>query len=389
MQRVLVTPRPNLDQRIKESAFDFASTRGQVYWDESAYYRFSSHQIKNDLEAASGELAALCLDFVGFAVRDEEILSRMGIPPEMCDLIAESWRKSDSSLYGRFDLAYDGQSHPKLLEYNADTPSALYETSVFQWFWLEDVIAQTLVPNTSDQFNSIHDALLETFSALKETFSLNTIHLACMMDAPEDRFLIAYLSDVAAQSGFSVTQLALADIGTTWDGPFIDLKNEPIQLLFKLYPWEWMWKDEFIRSGSMRTTRFLEPPWKALLSNKALLPLLWAREPKHPNLLPSYFEDDPARTNLSGRYVRKPQFSREGHNVTIFDDKGIVDSTDGPYKSGPHILQASAAIPSFAGNFPIVGSWIISDKPCGIGIREDKSLIIKDSSRFVPHVVID
>ena len=272
MQRVLVTPRPNLDQRIKESAFDFASTRGQVYWDESAYYRFSSHQIKNDLEAASGELAALCLDFVGFAVRDEEILSRMGIPPEMCDLIAESWRKSDPSLYGRFDLAYDGQSHPKLLEYNADTPSALYETSVFQWFWLEDVIAQTLVPNTSDQFNSIHDALLETFSALKETFSLNTIHLACMMDAPEDRFLIAYLSDVAAQSGFSVTQLALADIGTTWDGPFIDLKNEPIQLLFKLYPWEWMWKDEFIRSGSMRTTRFLEPPWKAVRISCRLQP---------------------------------------------------------------------------------------------------------------------
>ena len=313
----------------------------------------------------------------------------MGIPSKMWDLIAESWHRSDPSLYGRFDLAYDGQSHPKLLEYNADTPSILFETSVFQWFWLEDAIAQKLVPNKSDQFNFIHDALLATFSELKERFSLNTIHIACMMDNQEDRFLVAYLADVAAQSGFSVTQLAIADIGTTGQGPFLDLKNEPIQLLFKLYPWEWMWEDDFIRSRSMRITRFLEPPWKAILSNKALLPLLWARQPKHPNLLPSYFEDDNALANLSGRYVRKPQFSREGCNVAIFDDNHISSSTDGPYKSGPHILQALATIPSFAGNFPVVGSWIISGKPCGIGIREDKSLIIKDSSRFIPHAITD
>ncbi len=313
----------------------------------------------------------------------------MGIPYKMWDLIAESWHRSDPSLYGRFDLAYDGQNHPKLIEYNADTPSVLFETSVFQWFWLEDAIAQNLVPNTSDQFNFIHDALLAAFSALKENSSLDTIHLACMMGNREDSLLIAYLADVADQAGFLVKRLALADIGTKWRGPFLGLENEPIQLLFKLYPWEWIWEDDFIRSHSMSITRFLEPPWKAILSNKALLPILWERLPKHPNLLPSYFEDDRARANLSGPYVRKPQFSREGCNVAIFDDKRIIDSTNGLYKSGPHVLQALATIPSFAGNFPVVGSWIISGRPCGIGIREDKSLIVRDSSRFIPHAIID
>jgi glutathionylspermidine synthase len=345
MQRILVAPRRNLDLRIQEAQFDFASCKGQVYWDESAYYSFTLRQIEHDFEGASAELEALCLDFVDRTVRDEQVLLCLGIPSVMWDLIAESWRRSDPSLYGRFDLAYDGVNPAKLLEYNADTPSALFEASVFQWIWLEDAIAQGLLPNSSDQFNFIHDELTAAFSALKDRFSLDTIHLTCMMDNREDPYLIAYLADVANQSGFSVTQLALADIGTTGEGPFLDLKNEPIPLLFKLYPWEWMWEDDFIRSRSMRITRFLEPPWKAILSSKAVLPLLWAKEPKHPNLLPSYFEDDPARANLSGRYVRKPQFSREGCNVAIFDDTRIVDSTDGPYKRGPHILQALATIP--------------------------------------------
>lgn len=109
----------------------------------------------------------------------------------------------------------------------------------------------------------------------------------------------------------------------------------------------------------------------------------------HPNLLPSYFEDDHARADLSARYVRKPTLSREGCNVAIFDDKRIIDITDGPYKRVPHILQSLATIPSFTGNIPVVGSWIISGRPCGIGVREDKSHIIKDSSRFIPHVIID
>ena len=389
MRRIDVAPRPNLDQRIKEAGFDFAFIRGETYWDESAYYSFTLNQIEHDLEAASSELTALCLDFVQHAVRDEHILSRLGIPSIMWDLIAESWRRSDPSLYGRFDLAYDGKNSAKLLEYNADTPAVLFETSVFQWFWLEDSIAQTLIPNSSDQFNSIHDALLSAFSTLKKTLSINTIHLTCMMRKTEDRRLIAYLADVASQSDLSVKQLNITEVGTTGKGPFLDLQNEPIEILFKFYPWEWMWRDIFIRSPSMQKTRFLEPPWKAILSNKGILPLLWAKEPKHPNLLPSYFEDDPARANLSGRYVRKPIFSREGHNVTIIENNRIVDCTYGPYQSGPHVLQALATISSFSGNFPVIGSWIVSGKPCGIGIREDKSLIIRDRSRFIPHVIID
>jgi len=94
-----------------------------------------------------------------------------------------------------------------------------------------------------------------------------------MPDSIEDRGLIFYLQDCAKQAGFVTETLGIGDIGTTGKGPFIDLRNEPIDLLFKLYPREWMFADAFSRSPSMGATRFIEPPWKAILSNKGILPL--------------------------------------------------------------------------------------------------------------------
>ena len=57
-------------------------------------------------------------------------------------------------MYGRFDLAYDGTTPPKLLEYNADTPTSLLEAAVIQWRWQQDMRPER------DQFNSIHERLL-------------------------------------------------------------------------------------------------------------------------------------------------------------------------------------------------------------------------------------
>ena len=65
--------------------------------------------------------------------------------------------------------------------------------------------------------------------------------------------------------------------------------------MFKLYPWEWLFREDFGASLAGSPTRWLEPPWKAILSNKGILPLLWAMFPRHPNLLPAFFEDDPRR----------------------------------------------------------------------------------------------
>ena len=103
---------------------------------------------------------------------------------------------------------------------------------------------------------------------------------------------LAYLEDCAHQAGLATVMIDMEAIGRTPHGLFVDAKNVPIDLLFKLYPWEWMMREAFGRYLPGAPTQFVEPPWKAILSNKGILPLLWAMFPGHPNLLPAYFDDD-------------------------------------------------------------------------------------------------
>ncbi len=388
MQRHAIQPRQNLDARARETGFEFATIDGTVYWDERAYYAFTLEQIETQLEAPSAELSAMCLELVDRAIRDERILTRLSIPESVWNLIAESWRRGDPSLYGRYDLAYDGNGPAKLLEYNADTPTALFEASVFQWLWLEDVIATGALPPNADQFNSIHEVLIAALRDVARKYDAQTLHLACEASSVEDRGLVVYLADCATQAGLATTLLPIGDVGSRGKGPFVDRAGVDIPLLFKLYPWEWMFSDAFIVSPSMEQTRFIEPPWRAILSNKGILPLLWAIAPGHPNLLPSYFADDPAASALQGRYARKPLHSREGSNIVLMDGAASLDRASGPYDENDAIVQALAPLPVFAGNTPVIGSWIVGGAPCGIGVREDTSIITKNTSRFIPHAIV-
>ena len=161
---------------------------------------------------------------------------------------------------------------------------------------------------------------------------------------------------------------------------FVDLDNKPIELMFKLYPWEWMMREKFGASLPGAATQFVEPPWKAILSNKGILPILWEMFPNHPNLLPAYFDDDPRIAGLGNSYVRKPLYSREGANVDLVVRGASIDSDPGPYGAEGFVRQAVAAVPQFDGNYTVLGSWIAAGEPCGLSVREDASPITASPS---------
>jgi glutathionylspermidine synthase len=385
MERVRCAERPDWKAKAEAQGFDFHTINDAPYWDETAYYAFTLDQIEADIEDPSGELDGMCRDLVLGIVRDEALLRRLRIPDYAWEMIATSWRLQEPALYGRFDLAYDGVNPAKLLEYNADTPTALYETGYFQWIWLEEAIADGKVPPGSDQFNSVQDKLIETLGAIAKG---RVLHLTCMLGSAEDRGTVAYLADCAAQAGLATTVLEVGDIGLTEEGRFVDLQDQPIGLLFKLYPWEWMLADDFGKAIALSRTQFVEPPWKAVVSSKAILPLLWERYPDHPNLLPAFFDDDHAARRLGDSYARKPLYSREGGNITLTREGRVIDEDTGPYGAEGFVRQALTPIPCHDGNHVVLGSWIVGGRPAGLCIREDASPITKNTSRFLPHIIL-
>jgi glutathionylspermidine synthase len=307
------------------------------------------------------------------------------MPEAFWPLISDSWHRDEASLYGRIDLSFDGRGDAKLLEYNADTPTSIFEAAVFQWTWLEQAIERRIIPVRADQFNSIHERLIETW---KKLGAGRHLHLAGMTENAEDAGTLAYLEDTARQAGLETTMLDIEAIGWRDDGSFVDLDDRAIELAFKLYPWEWMFHDEFGERLARTSTRWIEPPWKAILSNKGILPLLWEMFPNHPNLLPAYFEDDPNAASLGASFVRKPLYSREGANVTLVSDGVTVGEQQGPYGAEGFIRQALAPLPSFSAQYPVIGSWLVDHTPCGLSIREDENPITGNSSRFLPHAIL-
>ena len=385
MQRITCPERSDWRTTAEETGFDFHTIDGERYWDERAYYAFSLDEIEDQIEAPSGEIDAMCLELVSNAVDDEDYLRRLKIPETFWPLISESWHRDEGSLYGRLDLSFDGRGPAKLLEYNADTPTSIFEAAVFQWTWLEQAIERRIIPATADQFNSIHECLID---AWKKVSAGRHVHLAGTTENAEDAATLAYLEDTARQAGLATTLIDIEDIGLRDDGSFADLDDRSIELVFKLYPWEWMFHDAFGARLADAPTRWIEPPWKAILSNKGILPLLWEMFPDHPNLLPAFFEDDPNAAELGASFVRKPLYSREGANVALISDGVTMVEQQGPYGAEGFIRQALAPLPNFSRQYPVLGSWLIDHTPCGLSIREDENPITGNTSRFLPHAIL-
>ena len=373
MRRLATAPRPDWRGHVeRDLGFAFHTIDGAPYWDETACYAFTEAQV-DEIEAATGELEQMALELVDRSVRaGDEAYRRLHIPEVAWPAIERSWAQQDRNLYGRFDLRYDGASPPKLLEYNADTPTALFEASVVQWDWLE-----ALWPGR-DQFNSIHERLIEAWRNVGVDRAC--VYFAAVGGHAEDGGTVDYLRDTAMQAGLTTERIDIERIG--WDGwRFLDEQDRPVEVLFKLYPWEWLVREEFGAHLLSGAARVIEPAWKMVLSNKAALAALWQMAPGHPNLLPASL--DPA--DIDGPMVRKPIFGREGANVQVVEDGRVTAETPGAYGAEGFVYQAHAPLPAFDGNYHVIGAWVVASQPAGMGIREDSTAITRDTSRFLPH----
>jgi glutathionylspermidine synthase len=373
VQRCHTQPRSDWQRRVEEQGLYFHSPDQLPYWDESIYYEFTAEEI-DELEAATNWLNRATLEAVEHVIANR-LLPRVGVPPAFVDFVTRSWQQDEHSVYGRFDLTYAGRGPPRLLEFNADTPTALLEAAVIQWFWLKDTHPR------DDQFNSIHERLIEIWKTLRQLWTGNMM-FAALAGNLEDYMTVNYLRDTAIQAGWNTQYIDIEKIGFhRTKRVLVDLQEKPVENLFKLYPWEWFLKDRFSQHLHEHRVRWLEAPWKMILSNKAILVILHEMFPDSPYLLKAAFAP------ISDSYVKKPIHGREGANIEMVMAGRTTVQTDGPY-AGPVIYQEVAPLANFEGNVPILGSWLVNGYACGIGIREDTSLVTSNTSRFVPHLFV-
>lgn len=404
MKRHDITPRPNWSSKIEALGFDFYHIDGIPYWHESACYEFSAGEI-DMIESAANDLHRMCLRAVERII-GERLFPLLGISPEVGKLITKSWERRDPGIYGRFDLIYDGSGPPKMLEYNADTPSSLFEASVVQWNWLEEVYPERAAKG--GQFNSIHESLVARWKKMlvgrwlddglnKAVNIADRLYVTTADGGPagtEDVHTVQYMGVIAEEAGFKTQYIPIQNIG--WNNyAFTDLEEKVIRQMFKLYPWEWLMNEQPDQIEKTFDSLFwFEPVWKMLLSNKGILAVLWEMYPEHENLLPAY--RDP--TLLKGQsYVEKPLLGREGANITIFGPDGNpLQKSEGNYGSdsnlpghGIYVYQGLGESQTFGTCRPNLGVWMANDTACGMGIREDDTMIVANGSRFVPHIFTD
>ncbi|OII69753.1 glutathionylspermidine synthase family protein [Streptomyces sp. CC77] len=393
MRRHTIEPRPDWQRTVEEQGCIYPLTRHpdgslRPYWDESAYYSFTLPEVEV-LEETVEELHAMCLAAAEHIVEHDRFADLGITDPRLAALVAESWQRRAElpSLYGRFDLRYDGDGPAKLLEYNADTPTSLVEAASPQWFWMEDRFPG------ADQWNSLHERLVDAWKRQARLLPPGPVHFAHSDgdEIGEDLMTVAYLRETAQQAGLETEALSMEEIG--WDrltGRFVDDRLQFIRSCFKLYPWEWLATDAFgpqvldtlDNGGGTGSTCWIEPAWKMLLSNKALLAVLWELHPGHPNLLPAYL-DGPRELALEGGYVAKPLLGREGAGVTIHEP-----GADPVVRDEPCCYQELAPLPDFDGNRVVLGAWVVEDEAAGLGIRESDGLITDTYARFLPHVIL-
>lgn len=403
-----VQARSNWKDRAQEMGYLAWMFDNPPYWTEALPQpfcaEFSVVEIRDMIMKASAELTELgqqAVEEICNGSRSEELFDRLRIPVQFRDGIRASWRRKDPTIYGRFDFAYsDGKL--KLLEMNFDTALALFESSIFQLVWFEDLkSAGELI---GDQYNSLHDQLIKTFAALN--LADDYLHFACLKQYPEDWDTSQYLQSCAIQAKVKAKLIEIKDLSYDDNDQLMDGDGVPVKHMFKLYPWQFLFADDSkmanvdadgqarsLLAKAMETgsTKFIEPPWKVLLSSKAVMSVMWDLQPDCPWLLESRTEEQPEAAELKKRpHARKPIFGMEGTSVSLIypgqPEKSFVNP--GPLGKEGFLLQELCPLPKYENYHVLIGSWVIGGKPAGIGIRADRSPVTTaNHCIFVPHYV--
>ncbi len=366
--------------------------------DNSSYISDQVIQITQD-EAnayydATNELYDMFCE-AGEYVIENNLFHEINIPFNLVDIIKKSWEDDVHwHIYSRFDLAGGIDGKPiKLIEYNADTPTALFETAIIQW-----AILKYNNLDEASQFNNLYEAIKDNF---KRIITLNSdiekfeeyykdlgwkILFSSISGNDEEENTTKLLQHIASEAGFNTDFEYIDKVGFSDDG--ISKDDEIFEFWFKLIPWEDMAIDEselaviLTQIINDKKAIIFNPAYSLMFQSKGFMKILWDLFPNHPLLLETSFE--PLQNK---KHVEKKCFGREGANTKIIDENGVVEkSIDGPYDGHKSIFQEFVEFPKDKdGNYYQAGVFYAYEA-CGLGFRKGE-VILDNGSKFVGHII--
>lgn len=380
-------------------AGDISRVLGELGWnwvleDECANYLPGEAVVLPQAQAdalleAADELYALMEASVPDDLPDS-FLQQLAIPEILWPLVRHSWNDDRHwHLYGRFDLALSPQG-PKLIEFNADTATGIPETAVVQWASLAAAGRQD-----ATQASGLFEALVEQMRHwLERNPDLEADLLLTYIGASaEDLTNCQVLAHAAAEAGFRahlcpIDELTITTVGED-RGIWAQVGPEEwrqFPFLFKLIPWEQLaWEEPEVVADlenllRTRTVVIANPAYALLFQSKGMLAWLWQQYPHHALLLPA------STKPLSGHFVAKPFFGREGQNVEVIKAGESLDRTPGEYEGQPLVYQQWQELPrDEAGNLYQAGVFWAGEG-CALGFRRSRG-IITNTSQFLAHLI--
>ncbi|HEY9128989.1 MAG TPA: glutathionylspermidine synthase family protein [Sulfurovum sp.] len=387
-------------QKTKPLDTDYLESLGFVWHtdsDESSYISDELVVISEEEAEAYYEATNTLYDMYVEAaehVIENNLFHEIGIPFNLVEVIKESWENDVHwHLYGRFDLAGGIDGKPiKLLEFNADTPTALFETAIVQWAMLK----QNGLEEAS-QFNALYESLVDNFKRLvtlekdvsdfEERYDGWNFLFTSVRGNSEEENTVRLLQHIASEAGFQTQFAYIDDIEFSSDeGIFYEDKN--YELWFKLIPWEDIALEEsdlaMLLTNIIKNQKAIifNPAYTLLFQCKGILKILWDLYPNHPLLLETSFEP-----LASKKQVKKPVFGREGSSVSILDENAnVVETAQGDYDNHKMVYQAYTQLPTDTEGRSYQAGVFYAYEACGLGFRKGGK-ILNNMSKFVGHIV--
>lgn len=326
-------------------------------------------------------------------VIENDLFFELGIPFNIVETVKKSWETDVHwHIYGRFDLAggIDGQPI-KLIEFNADTPTGLFETAVLQW-----ALVKANGMDDAKQFNDIYRAIEANFKRLITLFDDTELFderydgwktlFSSVEGLDEEEVTTRLLQQIATDAGFNTGFEFLQNVQFDENG-ISDANGMEYEYWFKLYPWEDIGSDEgelaVILNEILQNQKaiILNPAYTVLFQSKGMLKVLSDLFPDSPYLLKT--SDEP----LDSAYVEKRHFGREGANTKIVDNSGaVIAETDGPYENYRPVYQEYVDFPKDSEGNKYQAGVFFAYEACGLGFRRGGE-IMDNMSKFVGHVL--